>query len=117
CCQEQRALVCPRAEQTDAERCGCRAEERQRGDNADLERAQSDRRQIDRQQHGNETVAEIAQRPRGADMRGRAGASGQGLLRRIGGGGHVWRLLLLPPAPDWSATAVCASQPLAAVPG
>ena len=34
------------------------------GDDADLEGAEPERRQIDRQQHGDEAVAEIAQRPR-----------------------------------------------------
>ena len=70
-----------------------RAEQRQGGDDADLEGAEPERRQIDRQQHGDEAVAEIAQRAGAVEVGGVAG-------RAVGGRGFAllslgeWRVVM-----------------------
>jgi len=65
-------MVAPHAEQPDGEREERRAEQRQRRDHADLEGRQSEREEIDRQKNRDEAVAEVANRPRKADVCGSA---------------------------------------------
>ena len=71
CRDQQPALIDPRAQQADGQRHRRRAEQRQRRDQSDLEGTEPHRCQIGRQQHGDETVAEIAQRARRIQIRGR----------------------------------------------
>ena len=90
---QQMTLVEPRAHQADAERHEGRAQQREGCDHADLDGPEPDRSQIHRQQHGNEAVAEVAQRTRAIEVGGVAGRAvgGRGftLVARRMEGGHA----------------------------
>ena len=82
------ALVEPRAHQADAERHEGRAQQREGRDHADLDGPEPDRGQIHRQQHGDEAVAEVAQRARAIEVGGIAGRAVSRLrLRALSGSG------------------------------
>ena len=62
--QQQPAVVVSGAKKTGCNRQQCGAEQRRCRHDSHLKRPQSKTQQIDRQQYGNEAIAEIAQRPR-----------------------------------------------------
>ena len=65
---QQLAPVPGGAEQADPQRHERRAQQRQGGNDADLQRPETDRRQVDGQQNGDEAIAEIPQGARGVDV-------------------------------------------------
>jgi hypothetical protein len=84
CRYQQLALICLRTEKADPQRHQGRAEQRQRCHDADLQRTEAHRRQVDWQQHRDESVAKIAQCARRIHVRRRVALRCPIKLREVG---------------------------------
>ena len=63
-------MILAAAQEADGEREDCRSEQRQRRHHTDVERRQAQRGQVDREQNGDEAVAEIPDRAGEVDVPG-----------------------------------------------